>query len=371
MLFRSAEFDKYRDKRDIIGNKNDKYIEIENRLQSVGLKLTYNPTKHIGTDDTFELMDRLYNYLKSLGVCFEFNTEIVDLDVETHPDIKVIDGICKGRNTCYLADYVILATGRSGNKWMAEIMSSVGANTEVSKFDIGYRVELPYTIIEDLTNNLYDMKISSIENVNGFDFKVRTFCTNPRGFVSEERYKGVVLANGHSYSNKKSDNTNFALLVTLPFDGSDIVNKYNEDTHCRITMQTFTELCSQNKYQSNYAIVPTLKDFVTFKDLKEERKDKIKPCIPTYIDMAIIKFLEKLDKLYPGVCSNNTLLYGLEAKFYSDSIKVNNVFECNCNTNNIYCIGDGSGMTRGIIQSGCQGLVVADNIIDKIKDGII
>lgn len=356
-----SHFDKYSDEREIIGTKTEKYLDIENKLKESGLSLVYNPTKHIGTEDTVDMMHRLYHHLKALGVDFIFEDEVVNIDL-SHPTIKVLN--LKSGFKC-LADYIILAPGRSGNEWLMNTAKSLGMKTRFNKFDIGYRVELPSNVLKELTDNLYDMKITCNYCQDGQELKVRTFCTNPNGYVSEEHYDdNIVLANGHSYAGKKSNNTNFALLVTLPFDGKNIIKNYNRLSDGKIVVEDFKQFARFGNTTDKTE--PTLKTAVNIND-----SESIKKCnneIPVFIKDALVDFLSRLNEVYPGVCSTSTNLYGLEAKFYSDIIEVNNVFESNISK--IYCIGDGAGLTRGIIQSGCQGLVVADNIIDRLKDDI-
>lgn len=350
-----ASFDEDRDSRVIVGEENSVLTEIANKLHSVGLNLTYNPTKHLGTDGTYKVMEKLYNYLESKGVQFIFNHDVEEISVP-NPNKKV--ATCKGGLTC-LTDYMILAPGRSGNHWLSEQMNNLGIDVGSKYFDIGFRVEVPYNIISELTDNLYDMKISC-NYVDGI--KVRTFCTNPKGYVSEEHYnfngQDVALANGHSYADKKSSNTNFAVLVSIPASseiGRKIICNYNSHSGSQVVCGNFNQFL--DAVNSNLQRTENGKTELT---LNARTDIKVTDCVPDFISQYFVDFMLLLNRIYPGVASSTTNVYGLEAKFYSDTIKVDNNFETAIP--GIYCIGDGSGITRGIIQSSLNGIAVANHI---------
>ena len=342
----------------VIGaKKNRKYYKIKNKLKSVGLDLTYCPTKHLGTDGSIRFMQAMYNYLLGRpNVTFKFNTEVVNIAVGK--EFKTL--ITNDKVDFYIyADKVVFAPGRSGNSWLKKMASKLDIETKNNGFDIGFRVELPYKVTKELTDNLYDMKISYTDPNTGI--KVRTFCTNPKGYVSEEHYNdGSVLANGHSYANKKSKNTNFAVLVHLPYCdttfGKSTVLGFSKFSEEKILVQNFVEYYKL-KRNSNKSTELTLKT--------AEKKD-FSLILPPEINKNIFNFLQMLNVAYPGITESTTNLYGIEAKFYSDLIKVNEHFETNIP--GIYAIGDGSGITRGIMQSSMTGVVVARHI--RKKDGI-
>ena len=346
-------FDKESQTRKVIGKKNKKYKEIEKKLNSVGLDLTYCPTKHLGTDGTYNVMCELFDYLLSKNVKFLFETEVTDFEKYKNKineeKIKLYTNNISIKNI----DKLIFAPGRSGNSWLCNIMKKHNVKTVNNGFDIGFRIEVPYDSVSELTDNLYDMKVSYTDKDG---YKTRTFCTNPKGFVSEEHYDDcIALANGHSYADKKSLNTNFAVLVhtNLPTEiGKKIIKDFNNKNNKHIVMSTWNEGFTQRSKLDCTELVPTLnvckvKDFKNLIDTPFNFVDKVKD------------FLIKLSVLYP-VVGDFTNIYGLEAKFYSDRIKVKSNFETSIN--NVYCIGDGSGTTRGIIQSCIEGLVVADDI---------
>lgn len=343
-------FDKDSLKRNVVGLKNDTYKMIEHKLAEVGLNLTYCPTKHLGTDGTLSVMKLMYEYLVSNGVDFVFRADVYSFD-----ETNIYYNYKNLNKNSIKYDYLIFAVGRSGNEWLGNIMRKHGVNTQSKKFDIGFRVELPYEVVSELTDNLYDMKIS--KNL-GNGFKIRTFCTNPRGYVSEEHYKhNIALANGHSYADKKSNNTNFAVLITLPLNtqqGMEIIQWYADHIDGGIAVNNFINFeCGVN---NGIKLEPTLSTAKINYDIRN--------LVPEEIGRFFVHFMRDLDMVYPGICKETTNVYGIEAKFYSDTIEVNDNFETSIP--NIYCIGDGSGITRGIIQSGCMGLVVSDNIITKL-----
>lgn len=348
-------FDDKADSRIIIGKDSETISNIDKKLSEQGLSLTRCPTKHLGTDGTFNVIKNLYNYLiNKNNVHFIFNTNVEKINYKKHLDIKeiVLEHGVKISNI----DYLIVAPGRSGNIWANEQLNKLEIKSKSSKFDLGFRVEMPAEIIKELTDNLYDMKISfKYEH----KYKVRTFCTNPNGFVSEEHYdNNIVLANGHSYADKKSNMTNFAVLVTLPIStekGKNYIAEFNNYAKNKVVVNNFSSFVNSDNFIINSVNNNTLKSAVSDKLIHTKNN------IPEDVFKGTVELLEKLNKIYPGVTNDTTNIYGLEAKFYSDTIEVNNNFETKIS--GLYCIGDGSGITRGIIQSACCGLVATDNII--------
>lgn len=336
---------------------------IVNKLNNVGLNLQYCPTKHLGTDGTLNAMTEMFKFLVEHDVLFRFNETFIDfMNLE---DGKYVVKTKAREYTdhwyelerSYRCDYIVFAPGRSGNTWLKDTMLKHNVEVKNNSFDIGFRVEVPAKITKEITDSLYDMKISSTytdQDTNDV-FKVRTFCTNPYGFVSEEHYTdGTVCVNGHSYEETKSNNTNFAVLVTLPakYNMDKTIQEYRK-YHKNISFCTFTEILN-NKLSNKIYTKPTL---------KTAEHSKVTEGFNSKALEYFIKFMSSFNLAYPGVASDSTNVYGLEAKFYSDTIKVNKNFETS--VANVYTIGDGSGITRGIVQSGCSGLVVADDIIYK------
>lgn len=354
-----VKFDDRRDTRVIFGQEVDE--ELQSKLAKANLKITYNPTMHIGTDGTYNVMENLYEYLVNKGVQFFFNRFFDSIRVE-EDSTKVV----MTNRGIFAADYVIFAPGRSGNKEVAEILNrDLGINVIQNNFDIGFRVELPSEILKELTDAFYDMKISYIEPATGL--KVRTFCTNPNGFVSEEHYdSGVVLANGHSYADKKSNMTNFAVLVTFTpaYKQKDIFNHFNPYRD-KLTCMNIKDII--DIFDGNKAKLIATNRFAKFDDEYSNTLKNVDVVLDenyynSIVTAIVIKFLRSLDKVYPGVISEFTYLYGIEAKFYNNKFEVNNKMETK--VPGVYTIGDGSGITRGIIQSTITGLVASYDIIN-------
>lgn len=346
------EFDNNAHKRRVVGEKTEKYKEIEAKLKKQGLDLTYCPTKHLGTDGTFTVMKNLYKYLLEKGVEFKFNEEVTNFIHYSEENTNVV----LTNKMTYQADYIIFAPGRSGNFWLSSLMAKHNVKSKSKKYDIGYRVEVPADIIKELTDNLYDMKISYTDPKT--KIKVRTFCTNPNGFVSKEKYDdGTMLANGHSYADKKSSNTNFAVLVSFPGDS---------ETGRRIVKDFCKEMGDIVVNNLDYALTgEDMGKFDTPHTLDTCYKKQVTLSTPRDMNHYVLELLERLNKVYPGVFSNKTNLYGMEAKFYSDNIEVKNNLETKIP--GVYCAGDGAGQTRGIIQSAVAGYSIVDDIVKHYR----
>lgn len=342
------------------------YSEIERKLNKAGLELTYNPTKHIGTDGTYEIMKSMYFFLTNHGVHTFFNHECKDIvpEVTTNGSEtrNCYDLIFTafGRTMHVLADYVVFAPGRSGNTWLSQLMVDKGVGIYKNHFDLGFRVETPAEIISEIADKLYDAKISCQWQGQ----KVRTFCMNPRGFVSEEHYDdGSVLANGHSYADKKSNNTNFVVLVSTSSNNMDTVRDYirefGQANYGKLVMATALNT-------DNIITAPTLTNTLIggglYPEVQMHGVNFDWPNKAKFAYEGVSSLLKKLNDVCPGIYSERTNLYGLEAKFYSDIIVVNSGFQTE-ELPHVYCIGDGSGITRGICQSAASGLVVADSIM--------
>lgn len=345
-----SRFDTDRDKRETIGSKkNNNYKNIERKLKNVGLSLNYCPTKHLGTDGTLDVMTNMYYYLLTAGVKMYFNTKVIKIN----EDKTIVTDSPFSCNLDRKYDYIIVAVGRSGNTWLSKQAKDLCLKTASDKFDIGVRVEVPYDVTKEPTDELYDMKIYNKYNHN---YKCRTFCTNPKGFVSEEHYDDdIVLANGHSYADTKSEYTNFAVLCTMPLhynnQGINIVKEFNNVTKHKLAVNSF-------KYAFGFS-----DENISIDNPNYVTDVRITNYLPKEVNSVLLDFLIKLDKAYPGVFEK-ARLYALEAKFYSSKIEVNKHFETKIK--GLYCIGDGSGITRGITQSASSGLVVANHINKRI-----
>jgi uncharacterized FAD-dependent dehydrogenase len=268
------------------------------------------------------------------------------------------------------ADYVVAAPGRGGAEWLSEQARKLNIPNTNNAVDIGVRVEVPNSIMDHLTKELYEAKLVYFSDT--FDNKVRTFCMNPGGVVSQEGYEGgITMVNGHSYAEDelKTENTNFAMLVsttfTEPFNEPIEYGKYvgrlaNMLTGGGIMVQRLGDLLQGRRTDKD-----RLKKSTTIPTLKSAVPGDLSYVLPNRYLASIVEALKAFDKIAPGLYSKNTLLYGVECKFYSSKVEVNNQFETKIS--NLYAIGDGAGITRGLMQASVTGVVVARDIVSKKK----
>ena len=315
--------------------------------------------RHLGTDINYVVLSNLYDELKDkVDFCFRTPVE----------HIKVIDGgysviTAEGRFTCKKC---IVSVGRSGSKWIEEICHELGIPTESNRVDIGVRVELPAELFSHITDELYESKI--VYKTEKFEDRVRTFCMNPRGSVVNENTNGIVTVNGHSFEDpsKQTNMTNFALLVSkhfsVPFKDS---NGYGESI-ARLSnmlgggviLQRFGDLIRGRR--TNYK---RLADSFVVPTLKAEPGD-LSLVLPKRILDGIIEMIYALDKIAPGTANDDTLLYGVEVKFYNMEVSVNERLETKYD--GLYMIGDGSGVTHSLSHASASGVFVARDILRQI-----
>ena len=341
---------------------NEEIRDIKRRAIAAGVKLVEDPIRHLGTEKSRELYQKLENYLIEKGVEIIPNTKIQSL--------SIIDNTCYGvktiNNIPYTADVVVVAVGRSGASWLEDQCKHHKIERVPGTMDIGVRVECRNEIMEKINKYFYEGKF--IGYPAPFKDKVRTFCQNPGGFVAQENYEdGLALVNGHSYKDLKSKNTNLAILVshnfTTPFDQPILyAQKIGELTNMlgagSILVQRFGDiLAGKRTWQKELEISnikPTLPDAVA---------GDITAAMPYRTMTDIISFIQMLDKVVPGFASNETLLYSPEIKFYSNKVKMDG--NLNTSVKNLYCLGDSSGITRGLMQASAMGIHCAHQILNK------
>ena len=316
--------------------------------------------RHLGTDVNYVVLENIYNYLKD-KVTFYFDTPVTNISINNDE----YSTFCE--DECYTSHYVIVSVGRSGSKWMEKICDNLDIPTKSNRVDIGVRVELPAVIFSDLTDELYESKV--VYRTEKFEDNVRTFCMNPNGIVVNENTNGIITVNGHSYDsdNLKTENTNFALLVAKHFsepfkDGNEYgesIAKLSNMLGGGVIVQKFGDLIrgrrSTDKRLSEGLVVPTLK--ATPGDLSL--------VLPKRILDGIIEMIYALDKVAPGTANDDTLLYGVEVKFYNMEVLLDENLETK--HKNLYVIGDGSGVTHSLSHASASGVYVARHILDKIK----
>lgn len=308
--------------------------------------------RHLGTDRNLIVMNNLYDYLKD-KVDIILNTEVSDIEKQGDMFSIATD---KGD---YTSRQLILATGRSGSKWISKICAKMGIRTESNRVDIGVRVELPAQIFEHITSQVYESKI--VYRTKKYNDLVRTFCMNPHGEVVTENTNGIVTVNGHSYSDPKyhTENTNFALLVsnkfTEPFKNS---NEYGES------------IARLSNMLGGGVLVQRFGDLVKGRRSSDRRMEKsfLRPTLnATSGDLSlvipkrqlddIIEMIYALDKIAPGTANEDTLLYGVEVKFYNSQVEVDNNLETSIK--GLYILGDSSGVTHSLSQASASGVYVA------------
>ncbi len=311
--------------------------------------------RHLGTDINYVVLENLYAYLKD-KVTFFFDSPV--------EKIGIIDGgysiVCN--NQSYTCNKCIISVGRSGSKWMEKVCKDLDIPTESTRVDIGVRVELPAEVFSHLTDELYESKI--VYRTEKYGDKVRTFCMNPKGAVVNENTNGIITVNGHSYEDpkKQTENTNFALLVAKhfsePFKDS---NGYGESIARLSNMlgggvivQRFGDLIRGHRSTSNRIeesfVTPTLN--ATPGDLSL--------VLPKRILDGIIEMIYALDKVAPGTANDDTLLYGVEVKFYNMEVEVNENLQTKYD--GLYIIGDGSGITHSLSHASASGVHVVRSI---------
>nr|WP_300842386.1 FAD-dependent oxidoreductase [uncultured Acetatifactor sp.] len=321
------------------------------------LKLLDASVRHLGTDINFVVLEHLYDWMKE-RIEFHFDCSV--------DSIELTEGgyLVKSGGQAYSCEKCIVSVGRSGSKWMEKICGELDIPTKSNRVDIGVRVELPAVIFSHLTDELYESKI--VYRTEKFEDNVRTFCMNPYGIVVNENTNGIVTVNGHSFDSpeKRTDNTNFALLVAKhfsePFKDS---NGYGESIARLSNMlgggvivQRFGDLVrgrrSNGKRIEEGLVTPTLA--ATPGDLSL--------VLPKRILDGIIEMIYALDKIAPGTANDDTLLYGVEVKFYNMEVELDEHLECR--HRDMYIIGDGSGVTHSLSHASASGVYVARHILE-------
>ena len=342
--------------------KTDDVFAIEKKAISVGLKLLRSEVRHLGTEINLQVLKNIYEAMKN-KVDYLFKKEVSDIVVEN----KQIKGVILNDGEVISSDFVVLGVGRPGSQWLSEMLNKHGVKVTNHRVDIGVRVETNNIIMSDINKFLYEGKFIYNTSVGT---QVRTFCSNPSGYVVIENHNGIMVCNGHSYhdSSRGSDNTNFALLVSHEFDEPfKNPNQYAEEISAlanklsggSVIVQKYGDLKagrrSTKKRIDEGFVKPTLKEAVP---------GDLGLILPYKTMQSLIEMMDALNYVTPGIANDHTLFYGVEAKFYSDRVECNNQFETSII--NLYVGGDGAGITRGLAQASANGVKVARNIIEKI-----
>ena len=321
-------------------------------------------TIHLGTENSRTVYKRMLDFLEEHGV------EIIsECEVFTVKD-KYVYCLQNKEYKTFIFDKIIVAMGRTGNKLVKEICDDNTIDYKNGRVDMGVRIEVPNKVMKRLNDNFYECKIYF---QGSFGDKSRTFCQNPSGYVTVESYshddKKLFTANGHAYADKKSDNTNFAILVSRNF---------NEDLENPLEDYAYTIIQATNSLGKGSVILQSLKDIKLNRRSTEERireldiiptanvyKGDLTSAMPYRTLVTILEFIKELDKIVPGINGDNTLLYGLEAKFHSNKVLIDKYGKSS--NPNIYFIGDCSGWVHGLTTACSHGILCAENILKEGK----
>ena len=337
---------------------------IRKKVAVAGAKLLIIKQKHLGSDHLPEYIDGICDYLKDKGVTLIDKADCLDIN-SIHPDEHEITYKHIKKEEKIKARYVIVAPGRTGAKWIQELADKYDIPYYSQSIEIGVRVEVRKDIMEDITNVIYDPTI--FIKTKTYSDEIRTFCTNPGGFVAKENYYGYICVNGHALKDIKSNNTNFAFISK--------VNLTQPVTNTRLYGESIARIA--NVLGDGKPIIQSLKDLRNGRRSEWHRINKgfieptLKDCVagdlalvmPHRIITNILEGLEVLDKIIPGVNNDDTLLYGPEIKFFSNEIETDCKFKLY--DDNVYFIGDGAGKAGNIVTAAATGLVAARDILER------
>ena len=354
-------FNKFKMDSDIYPSNMEEAEQIKKEVAKTGARLLIIKQKHLGSDKLPEYIKDFSDYLEKKGVDLYENCNVLDIVSKDKNNHEVVIE----KKDSLFASKVVVAPGRTGAKWIQELADKYNILYTSQSIEIGVRVEVRKEILEDITNVIYDPTI--FIKTDTYTDEIRTFCTNPGGFVAKENYYGFICVNGHSLKETKSNNSNFAFIskvgLTEPVTntrlyGESIARIANTLGDGKPIIQSLRDLKkgrrSDWKRINKGFIEPTLKDCVA---------GDLSLVLPHRIITNILEGLEKLDKIIPGVNNDETLLYGPEIKFFSNEINTNNQFKLE--DFDIYFVGDGAGKAGNIVTAAATGLVAARDILKK------
>ncbi len=357
-------FNKFGMDSDVYPTNMDEALRLKKEIAKEGANLLIIKQKHLGSDKLPGYIEAFTNYLKEHGVKILESTEVVDIE-DTKEKI-IVHAKKNKRNIDYEGKYIIVAPGRTGAKWIQGLADKYKIPYLSQSIEIGVRVEVRRELLEDLCSVIYDPSIFIKTKTYGDE--IRTFCTNPGGFVTKENYYGYICVNGHALKEIKSNNSNFAFISK--------VNLTEPVTNTREYGESIARIA--NVLGDSKPIIQTLGDLKKFRRTRKSRLEKqfitptLKDCVPGDLALVmpyriitnILDGLEALDKIIPGVNNDETLLYGPEIKFFSNEIETNNHFKAL--DHNIYFIGDGAGKAGNIVIAAATGLVASRDILEKL-----
>ena len=351
---------------DVYPSNMEEALKIKKQVALTGAKLLIIKQKHLGSDNLPGYIIGFTKFLKDQGVEVLENMEVLDI---VDQDQEMVVKCRKGSKTIeYTSKYAVVAPGRTGAKWIQELADKYHIPYLSQSIEIGVRVEVRRELLEDLCNVIYDPSIFIKTKTYGDE--IRTFCTNPGGFVTKENYYGYICVNGHALKSIKSNNSNFAFISK--------VNLTEPVTNTREYGECIAQIA--NCLGDSKPILQSLGDLKKFRRTRESRLSKLfitptlKDVVPGDLALVmphriitnIIDGLEALDKIIPGVNNDETLLYGPEIKFFSNEIETDNKFKSM--DHNIYFIGDGAGKAGNIVIAASTGLVASRDILERLKN---
>jgi len=359
-------FTKFKMDAEVYPSNREEAEEIRKKVAIAGAKLLLIKQKHLGSDHLPEYIDGISDYLEKKGVDLYDLADVIDIKTINRNKHEITYVKAK-KEEKVTAKTVIVAPGRTGAKWIQELADKYDIPYLSQSIEIGVRVEVRKDILEEITNVIYDPTIFIKTKTYGDE--IRTFCTNPGGFVAKENYYGYICVNGHALKDIKSNNSNFAFISK--------VNLTEPVTNTRLYGESIAKIA--NVLGDGKPIIQSLKDLRSGRRSEWHRINKgfieptLKDCVagdlalvmPHRIITNILEGLETLDKIIPGVNNDDTLLYGPEIKFFSNEIETDNKFKLK--DDNIYFIGDGAGKAGNIVTAAATGLVAARDILENIK----
>ena len=359
-------FNKFKMDAEVFPSNMTEAMEIRKKVAVAGAKLLIIKQKHLGSDHLPTYIDDLCDYLVDNGVTLIDKANVIDIKTITEDEHKITYETM-GKNEVITGTNVIVAPGRTGAKWIQELADKYDIPYLSQSIEIGVRVEVRKDIMEEITGVIYDPTIFIKTKTYGDE--IRTFCTNPGGFVAKENYYGYICVNGHALKEVKSNNTNFAFISK--------VNLTEPVTNTRLYGESIARIA--NVLGDGKPIIQSLRDLKNGRRSDWHRINKgfieptLKDCVagdlalvlPHRIITNILEGLETLDKIIPGVNNDDTLLYGPEIKFFSNEIETDNNFKLK--KDNIYFIGDGAGKAGNIVTAAATGLVAARDILKHVK----
>ena len=357
-------FNKFGMDAEVYPKSTEKSEEIKREVTLKGARLLLIKQKHLGSDTLPEHIEKFTTYLEDEGVDIVESGNVLDVEQDEN-NLNHVTYTLYSETKEMTAKYVVIAPGRTGAEWVQKLLDKHNIPYNSQSIEIGVRVEVRKEILKDITDVIYDPTIFIKTKTYGDE--IRTFCTNPGGYVTKENYYGYICVNGHALKNTKSNNSNFAFIskVTLT----------QPVTNTRLYGESIARIA--NVLGDNKPIIQTLKDLKQGRRSEWHRINKgfieptLKDCVtgvlalvmPYRIITNILEGLEELDKIIPGVNNDETLLYGPEIKFFSNEIETDNKFKVK--DKNLYFIGDGAGKAGNIVVAAATGLIAARDIIDK------